>query len=118
MGDTVGAMIEAEVGLAELADASDALDAAVQRIQLQHQLAVLWFLHGRFGDLLQLGFRMVELAKELDQPRWLAWAQNVIGWAHTGAGRTRPAIEQYVLVLATAEIGGDKLDMAGAHANL
>ncbi|HEV7666109.1 MAG TPA: tetratricopeptide repeat protein, partial [Chloroflexota bacterium] len=118
VGDTAAALAEAEKGLAAAAAEPDPHQAAIARIKLQSQLAMLWFLRGRFEDLLQLGNEMVELAQQVDEPRWLAWAQYVPCWAHTGSGRTRLAIEHYALQLASAEAGGDKLDVAGAHTNL
>ena len=118
LGNTRGALGQAEMGLAELGDRTESHDADIVRIQLQHQLALLWFLKGRFGDLLNLGLAMVAVAERLDQPHWLGWAHAVVGWAYTGSGRSRPALEQYQLVLATNELGGDALNLASAQTNL
>jgi DNA-binding SARP family transcriptional activator/tetratricopeptide (TPR) repeat protein len=118
LGNTRGALGEAEMGLAELGDRPESPDADIVRIQLQHQLAVLLFLQGRFGDLLRLGPAMVTLAERIDQPRWLAWAQAVVGWAHAGSGRSELALPQYELVVAHNEASGDQLNIASAHTNL
>src|SRR5262249_44875907 len=117
--DTATALAEALAGLAELGPGPDVdIDKAVVRLELQHQLALLWFLRGRFADVLALGNSMVETASALQLPRWLGWAQHVVAWAHTGSGRSLQAIDQYELVVATAEKGGDKLDIAADLTNL
>jgi tetratricopeptide (TPR) repeat protein len=119
LGDTVAALHEAEAGLAELgSEYNTDRDASIIRLGLQHQLGLLLFLRGRFSDVLGLGNEMVELATKLQEPRWLAWAQHVIAWAHTGSGRTLEAIEQYEVVVSTAEQGHDKLDVAADLTNL
>ena len=88
------------------------------RIQLQHQVALVWFTQGRFDDLLELGLTMVPLAERINQRGWFAWAHAVVGFAHTGSGRSGLALQQYELVLAHNELGGDQLNIASAHANL
>ena len=118
LGNTRGALGQAEMGLAELATAPESLDADIVRIQLQHQLALLWFTKGRFGALLQLGLSMVAVAERLDQPRWLGWAHAVVGFAHTGSGRSGLALQQYALVLRNNELSGDQLNIASAETNL
>jgi DNA-binding SARP family transcriptional activator len=119
MGNTREALAEIEAGIEELGPGPDQSPAAaIERLQLQHQLALLWYLQGRFDEVLDLGVSMVKLAGTLDDERWMAWAQNVIGWAHNGSGRMDLAVQQYELTLAIAEHGGSKLDLAGNHTNL
>jgi tetratricopeptide (TPR) repeat protein len=116
--DIVGARLEAEAGLAELSGVEDRPDVAVVRLELQHQLAFLWFLEGRFRDVLQLGNEMVALAERLGEPRWLAWAHSVVGWGYMGAGRVPDALRHYELAVEAADRGGNKLDMADYRTNL
>lgn len=116
--DIVGARLEAEAGLAELSGVEDRPDVAVVRLELQHQLGFLWFLEGRFRDVLQLGTEMVPLAERLGEPRWLAWAHSVVGWGYMGAGRVPEALRHYELAVEAADRGGNKLDMADYRTNL
>ncbi len=117
-GDTAAALIEAEAGLDELSPVPDgAPNAAIVRLELQHQLALLWFLSGRFGDVLRLGTQMVALAKQIDDQKWLTWALSVVGWAHSGSGRVSQAVEAYELAL-TVHKGSDKVVQAADHTNL
>jgi DNA-binding SARP family transcriptional activator len=118
LGDTAGALTEAEAGLADLGPVSDGVGAAELRLELQHPLALIWFLKGRFDDVLRMGTDMVELAEQLEEPRWLAWSHCVVGWAHTGAGRVPLALEHYALAIAADERGGDRMGQAADRTNL
>jgi DNA-binding SARP family transcriptional activator len=117
LANTAEAQFEAEAGLAEIGGLHGP-EAAIERLTLQSQLAWLWFLRGRFADVLRLGLSMAQVAEELNESQWLAWAQTYIGAAHTGSGRTRQALDHYELMLTRGEQGASSTDRARNRTNL
>ncbi len=116
-GDIHQALAECDAGLTELAAAAGP-EVAAARLRLQYLNALVWYLQGRYVELLQLGQAMRGVAATLAQPRSLFAAHSAIAWAHMGQGRVTQALEQYTLALAAAEHTGDKIQLAIAHDNL
>ena len=116
--DTAAALVESDAGLTELEAAGLGPHAAVDRMHLQYQKALLWFLQGRYTELLNLGNQILRVADDVGAPRPLFWGNSARAWGYMGLGQAEPALEHYELALAAAERADHKVLIAIGHENL
>ena len=116
-GDTSSAMSAFEAALAELEAAGDRPDALVPRFHLQVDRGYLWFLQGRFREMLRQGEALVAEASTLGRPLLLFWAHNSVALAQMGLGNLDDAIVHGEQASAAAERTGDPMRLAVAVAN-
>jgi tetratricopeptide (TPR) repeat protein len=86
-------------------------------VTLQQLTAVVWYLQGRFREVVRLGQR-IEKQAALGGPRERQYAHFVIAWGFMGQGRVTEAIEHYEQAVKEAQLDGDKVDLALAYQNL
>lgn len=118
MGDTAGAMAAFQAALAGLDGAGERADAIVPRFRLRTEIGYLWFLAGRFKDMLAQGQELVRTAEPHDQPLILFWAHNSTALAQMGLGQLDLAIEHGEQACQYASRTGDPMRLAVAEANL
>jgi tetratricopeptide (TPR) repeat protein len=107
---------ECEAGLAEVTGLEGPAATRI-RVTLQQLTAVVWYLQGRFREVVRLGQRIDKQAAP-GGPRERQYAHFVIAWGYMGQGRVTQAIEHYELAVKEAELDGDKVDLALAYQNL
>jgi DNA-binding SARP family transcriptional activator len=117
IGDMPRVLDECAAGLAELKGIT-APEAITARLILQQHIAVVWYLQGRYRDIVELGQTMTSEALALGQPRALEMAYRVKGWGHMGQGQVDQAIEQCELAAAASERAGQKVSLAISLTNL
>lgn len=117
-GDLAGALDAFEAGLAEIEAAGDRPDAVVPGFHLRIERGYLWFLEGRFQQMLRQGEELVRNAEVHGQPLLLFWAHNSVGLALMGLGQLDRAVAHSERALAAAERAGDSMRLAVASANL
>jgi tetratricopeptide (TPR) repeat protein/transcriptional regulator with XRE-family HTH domain len=117
IGEIEEALAESETGLAELA-AQTGPEAVTARLYLQQQIALVWYLQGRYSQIVELGRRMLSEAVPIDQPRALVLAHAVTAWGYMGLGEVTASLDHNELALAAARRLGDKIHLAITHENL
>jgi tetratricopeptide (TPR) repeat protein len=111
------ALEECDAGVEELRSV-DGDEAVGARLTLQQLIGFIWNLQGRYRDVVRLGKEMLLEANELNKPRALVLAHNVIAWGFTGQGQAAEARQQYQLAIAAGERTDEKVLMATAYENL
>ena len=117
-GDIAGAVNAFEAALTELDGAGDSPAALVPRFRLRTELGYLWFLNGRFQDMLAQGSELVRAAEAHGQPLLRFWAHNSVALAQMGRGQLDLAIEHGEVASQHATQTGDPMRLAVAEANL
>jgi class 3 adenylate cyclase/tetratricopeptide (TPR) repeat protein len=116
-GDIADATAAFQAALADLDAAGDRPDAVVPRFRLQVERSYLWFLQGRFFDMLRQGEELVAQATALGQPLLIFWAHNSVSLAQMGLGDLDDALAHGEQACAAAEQTGDPMRLAVAVAN-
>src|SRR5439155_119548 len=82
--DTAAAMSAFDAALVELDATGDQPEAVMPRFRLQTERGYLWFLQGRFVDMLTQGEELVGTATALGQPLLIFWSHNAVALAQMG----------------------------------
>jgi DNA-binding SARP family transcriptional activator len=116
-GQIAGAFSECEAGLNELEGLVSA-DATEVRLRIQQQIALVWYLQGRYRDIVQLGRGMIDGATTLGRPRAMSGAHLVAAWGHMGLGEVEAAIDHFEKSTSAAEQFGERVYIATSYENL
>jgi len=92
-------------------------EAARFRLELLQWSAFVLYLRGRYHQVLELGEQMLAEAQLLGTARPLFISYCVLAWGYSGLGRSKNALEQHELAIATTIRSGHRVNQAMAHQN-
>lgn len=109
LGDTGPALVEVEIGLAELEGAGDAVQVMRPRARLIYDKSYLLFLQGRFRDAYALGQQTLELGERLESFDAIGLALNAMILAAMGLNQVDLALQHCDQAVAVLRAGDSRL---------